>query len=289
MGGTKHSKNNTARGFHSSHERQIAGYGSKEQRLGRDSMLKFGYCGLRLTPAENPVCTPGGIIYSRDAIIEHMANQRLVVKKQERQFKKQEMEKHAEAMKKEAEDEQAVYDNAEQVEVHQAVAPQIDEEIKNRVVKSLNVGFWVPVHAPTAEPSVVKKPEQTLRCPVTNQALRLKDLIPFKMEWEPIEPDSRDRTERPVCAVTRDPIIHQKVVVLKKTGIVMLESCLKTLVYPTMTCPITGKKIKKKDIIKLVPGATGFCAHNKVVGKKYQQHNAGSGFAGRGEKMVSRI
>ena len=105
-----------------------------------------------------------------------------------------------------------------------------------------------------------------------------------------------------MCAVTRKPITHQKAVLLKpyvllahvyyvlvsnvvfvllkrwhavvecvlsRSGEVILESCLGDIVYPTMQCPITGKKLRKKDIIRLTPGGTAFSAHNKVEVSKY--------------------
>ena len=53
------------------------------------------------------------------------------------------------------------------------------------------------------------------------------------------------------------------------SGEVMMASCLKTLVEPTMRCPITSKKLKKNDIIHLTAGGTSFSAHNKVIATKY--------------------
>jgi hypothetical protein len=47
-------------------------YGTKEARFGVDSQLPFGYCALTLAPVVEPVVTPSGHIYSREAIFEHM-------------------------------------------------------------------------------------------------------------------------------------------------------------------------------------------------------------------------
>ena len=104
--------------------------------------------------------------------------------------------------------------------------------------------------------------------------------------------------------MTRKPITHQKAVLLRpcvllvccsplpptrvtnllcctrsltpscyhtaRSGEVILESCVKTLVTPTMKCPITGKTLRKKDVIKLTAGGTGFSSHNKVEAKVYR-------------------
>ena len=49
---------------------------------------------------------------------------------------------------------------------------------------------------------------------------------------------------------------------------------LKALVYdelakPSMTCPVTGKKFKEKDVLELHKGSSGFAASGCVVAKKY--------------------
>ena len=54
-----------------------------------------------------------------------------------------------------------------------------------------------------------------------------------------------------------------------RSGEVILESCVKQLVLPTMRCPLTGKRLKSKDIIKLTAGGTSYSAHNKVIATKY--------------------
>jgi hypothetical protein len=59
-------------------------------------------------------------------------------------------------------------------------------------------------------------------------------------------------------------------VLIKSTGVLLLESAAQELVYPTMTCPITSKKIKMDDIIEIVPASSGFAASGNVEVKKYK-------------------
>ena len=66
---------------------------------------------------------------------------------------------------------------------------------------------------------------------------------------------------------SRKTITNQKVVVIKTTGTMLLESAAKELVYPTMTCPITSRKFRMEDVIELVPAASGFSASGKVETK----------------------
>jgi hypothetical protein len=68
----RHSKNNTDKSHFTYHEKQKAGLGTLKQRLGSESQLPFGYCALTLQPAVDPVVTPSGRIYSREAIIEYL-------------------------------------------------------------------------------------------------------------------------------------------------------------------------------------------------------------------------
>ena len=49
----------------------------------------------------------------------------------------------------------------------------------------------------------------------------------------------------------------------------MLESTAKQLAFPTMICPMTGKKFKKDEVIELVSAASGFSASGVVEGKKH--------------------
>ena len=49
----------------------------------------------------------------------------------------------------------------------------------------------------------------------------------------------------------------------------MLKSVFNDLAKPTMTCPITGKKFKDKDVLDLIKGKSGFAASGDVVARKY--------------------
>merc|ERR1712048_21971 len=103
----KHSKNNCSKSYHTHAEKKAMGYGSKQVRLGKDSLIQFGMCGLTLQPLQNPVCTPKGHLFSRDAIVEHLAMQKIALKKQERKFQKQEREKACEEQIQQQKDHEA--------------------------------------------------------------------------------------------------------------------------------------------------------------------------------------
>lgn len=72
----RHSKNSQDRSYHTFSERSkssaINKWGTQRARLGRDSQLPFGYCSLTLTATDDPVASPSGHVYDRQAIYSYM-------------------------------------------------------------------------------------------------------------------------------------------------------------------------------------------------------------------------
>ncbi|CAK0817315.1 unnamed protein product [Prorocentrum cordatum] len=98
-----------------------------------------------------------------------------------------------------------------------------------------------------------------------------KDLVPLKLEATDQKMlDSGGGRGVFCCAVSKHPITFQQAVVLKPSGVVVLESVLKDCVLKDMQCPVTGKKLKgKEDILKLQMGNSGFSAHNDIEAKSF--------------------
>lgn len=116
--------------------------------------------------------------------------------------------------------------------------------------------------------------------PNSGEPLKLKQLIPLHLVHEGDEDDGDfnnannksgggNNSGRILCAVSHKTITTQPTVVLKNTGHVMLQSVYEELAKPTMTCPVTGKKFKEKDVLVLVKGRSGFAASGEVMAKKY--------------------
>jgi hypothetical protein len=51
---------------------------------------------------------------------------------------------------------------------------------------------------------------------------------------------------------------------------VVLEEVFDSLVKDSMVCPITGRKLKKKHILRLQRAKSGFASSGSVVAKKYR-------------------
>merc|ERR1719263_1944922 len=140
--------------------------------------------------------------------------------------------------------------------------------------------FWIKETTQTAAPAELQKVDTTVRCPMSGKKLRVKDLIPIKFEVTDQKMIDRGGDKGVFCcAVSKHPITHQKAVLIKPTGVVVLESVLKDMVYKDMVCPITGKKLEKgkEDILTLQAGGTGFSAHNKTEAKRYSTIRSNEG------------
>ena len=116
--------------------------------------------------------------------------------------------------------------------------------------------------------------------PNSGEPLKLKQLIPLHLVHEGEEEGidskannkgggSNDSGGRILCAVSHKTITTQPTIALKNTGYVMLQSVYDELAKPTMTCPVTGRKFKEKDVLPLVRGRSGFAASGEVIAKKY--------------------
>ncbi|KAF9578989.1 hypothetical protein BGW38_004947, partial [Lunasporangiospora selenospora] len=97
---SRHSKNNTARSHFTYAERGMLEYGTKKQRLGRDSMRDFDACFLCLQKARDPVCCSEGHLSCRECIYENILAQKLEIQRQaERQVQEQEQSKKDQEVK----------------------------------------------------------------------------------------------------------------------------------------------------------------------------------------------
>ncbi len=112
--------------------------------------------------------------------------------------------------------------------------------------------------------------------PNSGEPLKLKQLIPLHLvhegEAEGVDfntSESGSNSGRILCAVSHKTITTQPTIALKNTGHVMLQSVYEELAKPTMTCPVTERKFKEKDVLVLARGRSGFAASGEVMAKKY--------------------
>mmetsp|Transcript_2148 Transcript_2148/g.2577 ORF Transcript_2148/g.2577 Transcript_2148/m.2577 type:complete len:293 (-) Transcript_2148:4211-5089(-) len=265
----------------------LRAYGTNSVRLGTDSQIKFGDCCLSLTKAEDPVITPSGHIYSRESIVSY-----LLTKTQElRQAKlKYDAQISADCLKKSQEEKKECVKAAQifllkdQGSTHlskedhsstfvKSLKRKIDTESKPTGKEKLQKSsYWLseaqPQYTVESHEEVIRMnpPPERPSSPMSGEPLRLKNLIPIKLQRD----ESNTLDPKCLCAVSNKAITTQSVIVIKKTGIVILKDVYDKIVKPSMVCPITGKKIKEKDVVNLNKCATGFAASGEVVAKKYK-------------------
>ncbi|XP_046573705.1 nitric oxide synthase-interacting protein-like [Haliotis rubra] len=275
---TRHARNCTAGTVYTYHERKkdtsSSGYGSKEVRLGKDSVKEFDCCCLTLQPCKNPVITSDGYLYDKEAILEYIIHQKREIARKLKEFEKQktkletekaELSKAAVEAKKTAfvqRETNPVADNMEQKKL--AVEKDVPNSLSNMETgkdKTLP-SFWIPNLTPSALPTQVKKPEEKVRCPMSKKPLRLKDLI--DVTFTPIK-DGDNKTAliskqaRYVCAVTNDVLGNSvPCAVLRTSGSVVTMECLDKIIKKDMVDPTNSKKLTEKDIIPLQRGSSGF-------------------------------
>lgn len=118
-------------------------------------------------------------------------------------------------------------------------------------------------------------PPERPASPMSGNPLKLKQLIPLHLIREGDDDksskgkNSGNDMGKVLCAVSGKTITNHSVVAIRTSGQVMIRSVYEELARPTMTCPVTGKKFKEKDVIELQKAASGFAASGKVVAKKY--------------------
>ncbi|KDO28343.1 hypothetical protein SPRG_06582 [Saprolegnia parasitica CBS 223.65] len=279
---SRHSKNSTATHHFTYREKQAAGHGTLKRRFGKDAQLAFGSCCLCLKPILDkmePLASPCGYLFCKGCIYANLLAQKKQIKLNVEAFKAQEEGRAAkdEAAKHEAERTQLEASlsgttavpfkkSAEERAALQIMSKVDLETIEEKSHELKRTSFWVPGFTPTAEVTM-DKPDELTRDPMSNKPLKLKHLMPVQLKRS----ESETKGESVVlCAVSNKAITHQMVVLLRPSGQVIMESCLKEMVTPSMTCPITGLKLRAKDIVHLQAGGTSYSAHSQVEAKKYR-------------------
>lgn len=278
---TRHAKNCTAGAVYTYHEKQkdtkTCGYGTQKDRIGKDSIKDFDCCCLTLQPCHNPVVTPQGYLYDKEAILEYVIHKKKEIAKQlkeyERQKKKEEQEllelaKAEQLSKAEAflKDEKnfTAFSN---VKDEAGTSKQSISNMKNGNEKVLP-SFWIPSLTPEATKCNLKKPDSTVYCPMSGMPLKIKDLIPIKFTLiqESNEKSLIARKARYKCAVTHDVLSNSiPCAVLKTSGSVVTVECVEKIIKKEMLDPINGKKLNENDIIYLQRGGTGYSSTNESL------------------------
>jgi len=90
---TRHQRNATASSVYTHSERKkdqkASGYGTLDERLSKDAIKNFDCCSLTLQPCREPVITPGGYLFDKEAILEYILHQKQEIARKQKEFEKQ--------------------------------------------------------------------------------------------------------------------------------------------------------------------------------------------------------
>lgn len=299
----KHSKNSNDRAFFSYAERRAAnygrhssgmlgghnnatgnfrdhGWGSQQRTVDGDSMKDLDACSLSLQPCVHPVVTPNGVIYDKQVIIEFIISKKKELERAMRDWERQEAGEASAAATAEQEAHEARIEEfvAQQEGLSQADMQKRLEKSGGKVTASTmgrkivgddhgkhasDMNFWVPTATPEAKVKV-DKPDTTVRCPITGEPLRLKQL--HAITFTPADGEDvlgKKSKDRYICPLSKKGLSNvNPATVLRPSGMVVASSCVKDFIKKEMLDPFTDPpcRLKEKDIIPLRVEGTGYAA-----------------------------
>lgn len=252
------------------------GYGTTEDRICKDSVKDFDCCCLTLQPCRNPVVTPYGYLYDKEAILDYMIHQKKEIAKKMKEYEEQEKKDEkemAELAKAEERAQEQAFMKMESSILSSCVtfkssifASTSSASNTNHGRKKMVPSFWIPGSTPNAGKTRIEKPAKAVFCPMSGKPLKIKDQIPVKFTeiHDPVERKFLiTKKVRYMCAVTHDILGNSiPAAVLRSSGSVVTMECVRKLIKNDMIDPTNGQKLTDADIIPLQRGGTGFASTN---------------------------
>nr|XP_018917508.1 PREDICTED: nitric oxide synthase-interacting protein homolog [Bemisia tabaci] len=275
---TRHARNCTAGAVYTYHEKkkdaEASGYGTQNERIGKDSVKDFDCCCLTLQPCRNPVITKDGFLFDKEAILEYIISKKTEYSRKLKEFERQSKKEEAEKAELAEAEKRTKLNNFMDMEKNIVKnSPSSSSSSSSKSVSNMANGgekhlpsFWIPSKTPEARKTVVGKPDKTIYCPMSGKPISLKDLINVKFT-EVKDPDDKKslitKENRYMCAVTHDILSNSvPAAVLKPTGDVVTVECVEKLIKKDWLHPLTGEKLTEKDIIYMQRGGTGYSQTN---------------------------
>ena len=246
----------------------------------QDSIGNFYDCKLTLSPAIDPVCSPYGFVYSREAILENLLSQKKANKKKLAAWTAQQEERKRKELELQAVDKEVsilAFERKNHAGASGSTLQHLQEAVgeeakgilgnKRTISSAINIkenkekmkemkAFWLPSKTPESASSL-SKPEMNTCCPASGKPLKLRDLIGLKFKRDP-----QGGPHEYIDPVTGDSFTNaSRLIVLKTTGDVMLYQTWKRIVEPEGE--FEGKKVSPEDVLELRGGGTGFVDHDK--------------------------
>jgi nitric oxide synthase-interacting protein len=262
------------------------GWGSHKRTLDSDAMKDLDACSLTLVPCVDPVITPKGVVYDKQVIYQYILDRKAEI---ERELRAWTAQQEAEAAGAASEAARAADQRVEEFVARQeglsksdlASRRPSDPSSSGGAVGALmgrtlvedtgkhaaDTSFWVPQLTPQSK-SLLDKPDGVVRCPITNEPLKLKQLYPLSFtradeSLTSAETLAKPRNERYICPLSKKALSNTNpAAFLRPSGTVVSVSCVDSIIKKDMVDPFTDPptRLKEKDIIPLRVEGTGFAA-----------------------------
>merc|ERR1712228_253972 len=239
--------------------------GSQKKRLSKDSIKPFNTCTICLKLCVDPLVCPQGDLFCKECIYQSLLAQKIKLKKQMNEFHAQQStNKHKEQ-----------YDERKESvdKFLQTVTDKKNEQNKESVYGDESLScFWIPSLTPNAAVKSLKQPRKNTYCPGCNQSLKRKQLIPCKFTLCVQDKQNQNKANNNLfeCGSCAKILTNAtKSACLSKCGHIVCLSCIQKFVSKNKCCVVCDEPVKKKHVIILSCGGTGFAAHgNKIEATK---------------------
>lgn len=275
----KRSKNSTDGAVFTYHERRNMDHGSTHLRLPDAAFKPWDCCALRLTPPTDPVLTPHGVLYEREAVLRELLRQREGNRSEEERIAAALVDEEA---RKEVDRQASEQDAIARFERSQDEVKLATEEGKKGIVgleESKNRGvesnFWLPsVRNKVRSAGGVandggKKRKKSLktRCPISKKPLRARDLIALKLtlnkmsKGEGANGGAISTTGKYMCPVCQAVLVNAAKPIALRTGTVLCSQCVTKFVMKEEVDPCTSTAIDlERDVVPILNVGTAFAA-----------------------------
>ncbi|XP_073975127.1 nitric oxide synthase-interacting protein homolog [Rhodnius prolixus] len=288
---TRHARNCTAGAVYTYHEKkkdaEASGYGTQNQRVGKDSVKGFDCCCLTLQPCNNPVLTADGYLFDKEAIIQYIITKKTEISRKMKEYEHQKKKEEAELAELAEAERQSKIKAFLKTEKNIAgnsnnIMKKGDNKNATPSVSNMTEGrdkhlpsFWIPSKTPSVKVKKIEKPDKNVLCPMTGKPLKMKDLIDVKFTLVKDPDDKKSliiKDNRYMCAVTHD-ILGNSVpcAVIRTTGDVVTMECVEKIIKKDWIHPITSEKLTEKDIIPMQRGGTGYAQTNCNLEGRYER------------------
>ncbi|GAA5795746.1 hypothetical protein EDC94DRAFT_595711 [Helicostylum pulchrum] len=299
----RHSKNNTASSVFTYHETHTLEYGTKRQRLGRDSYRNYNACYLCLQTARNPVCCGEGHLACQECMYESILQQKQAIKQEQRAIEQKNQELNNQKQLGELEAQRVILDSFDKTQNSMlgdrqkvVLKDDIPNSKKRKLEEEGEEGEEDKVETRSINEKAIEEKALELKrekdeaakpkigsfwVPSVTPAADASVLKPVKTQVicnatdkaHPLSIKSLinvkfqtedSKNESNVCPACLKTLTNaSKLSLLRNCGHVICNGCVDKFVSKSKKCFVCESKVKTKDIIDMSPEGTGFASASK--------------------------